>query len=275
MSTWHIARLMRSAVDRAASLLRTTRHCGLCDSLFHDDLHCEICPECWVQLSVFRGQTCVVCGKPLMQSNSRDQIQQRSSDHCCDCCRRTTHFDGCVSIGLYAGRLKDMIHRLKYKGFAHIGVSLGHVLADAFVDAAWPRRRSVIVPIPLHADRLAERGYNQAELIAQGLSSVLSLPLAVDALTRVRRTADQKHLLGASRARNVRGAFAVHRVSAVSDRDVLLVDDVMTTGSTINEAARTLKRSGARGVLGAVVASGLGYACRCDTANRIRSTGVE
>lgn len=270
-----IARLMRSAVDRMASLLCTTRRCGLCDSVFHDDLRCEVCPECWSQLSLFRGHRCGVCGKPLMHDNGLDQVSQGRPDHCRDCCRRTTHFDGCVFVGLYAGGLKEMVHRLKYKGFAHIGVSLGRVLADAFTEAAWPLRHCVIVPIPLHAYRLAERGYNQAELIAQGLSTMLSVPLAADALVRVRRTADQKHLVAASRARNVSGAFAVRQVSAVSGRRVLLVDDVMTTGSTINEAARMLKRSSAHSVFAAVAACGLGHACSCDGINRIRSVGVE
>jgi len=155
-----------------------------------------------------------------------------------------------------------MIYDLKYRRFADVGACLGRILADSILEKPWRLRRSVIVPVPLHLRKLEERGYNQAEVIARGLSQALSVPLVTTAVIRTKETADQKRLRAADRAKNVLGAFRVAAPHAIACRDVILVDDVMTTGSTLNEAAKTVKSAGAHRVFAAVAATGVGCPCK-------------
>jgi len=252
------------------SILRSMRICGLCDCHFLDDLPCDICPRCWERLPLYDGPVCQVCQKPLPLALSLEHSAQPNHVHCSDCCMRMTFLDGCFYIGLYSGYLKDTIFQLKYKGFTHMGEVLGRILADAMPGEYELSNKTVVVPIPLHPRKLAERGYNQAQAIAAGLASALSVPLSADALASVRETADQKYLSAAARMRNVLHAFTVASELVVSGKDIILVDDVMTTGSTLNEAARTVKLAGARSAVAAVAASGLGYPCMCE---RWKDTG--
>lgn len=212
---------------------------------------------------MYTGQVCRVCSKPLPPAVLGQRLPSLANVHCSDCCNRTAYLDGCFYVGLYAGYLREVIRNLKFKGFAHTGLSLGRILADAIPNDHFRLSNTVVTPIPLHPSKYAERGYNQAETIAVGLSQVLSVPLCADALSLVRDIADQKRLTAAARVRNVMNAFAVKAPQTLMSRDVILVDDVMTTGSTLNEAARVMRLAGASSVTGVVVASGLGYPCLC------------
>lgn len=149
---------------------------------------------------------------------------------------------GMVALGAYDGALRRAILALKFRGARNIGVRLGELLA---VHACEPY--DAIVPVPLHAMRRRERGYNQAEEIARGIARVRSANLCVRALVRVRRTQAQSALDLEERRRNVAGAFAAGPgIAAVSRSNVLLVDDVFTTGATARACAAALRRAGAR-----------------------------
>jgi ComF family protein len=168
---------------------------------------------------------------------------------CGACIVHPPAFDATVAAWRYADQAAALVHAFKYGGRLALAGFLAHALAARIgplpaVDA--------IVPMPLAPERLAGRGFNQSVEVARLLAPPLRVPLAVHAARRVRGTADQTGLDAEARRANVRGAFAV--VADVRGRSVALVDDVMTTGATLNELAGTLKRAGATRVDNWVVA---------------------
>ena len=148
-----------------------------------------------------------------------------------------------LAWGHYRDRLRSALFRLKYRDCPHVGLLLGRWLGQAWQEAQLERvwGRPVVVPIPLHARRLNERGYNQATAIARGFCRQTRLPLAPDALRRRRETAAQFGLGAVARERNLADAF---EVGSLRSRRVLLVDDIYTTGSTVRAAARALQARG-------------------------------
>ncbi|MBI4700233.1 MAG: ComF family protein [Deltaproteobacteria bacterium] len=157
-----------------------------------------------------------------------------------------------VSYAAYGGPLRDALRRLKYGGRPDLGRLMGELALRAARGLA--QRPDVAVPVPLHRRRLAERGFNQAALIAGRVAADLGVPLRSRALLRTADTPPQAGLSRAARRANVRGAFVVSRPDQVRGRLVLLVDDIVTTGATLDACAAVLRASGARDVLGLTVA---------------------
>jgi ComF family protein len=152
----------------------------------------------------------------------------------------------------YAGPVRAAIHRLKYQGERHLAAPLATLLADCL--AARPLAVDALVPVPLDAARGRHRGYNQAALLAAPVAEALAVPTTPDALQRTRATRPQVGLSARERRANVRGAFTCPTPTAVTGRRLLLVDDVMTTGATLEACALALTSAGAERVWGLVVA---------------------
>jgi len=167
---------------------------------------------------------------------------------CGRCISRPPAFDASVSAFEYRFPVSDMIRRLKYHGDIYLAKQLGRML----VDVASVGSVDVIVPMPLHRRRLGERGFNQALELARPLARASGLPMLVDAVVRERDTSPQAGLSPAVRKRNLRGAFGCTR--SFAGLSVLVVDDVMTTGATAEEFARTLRSAGARRVENLILA---------------------
>jgi ComF family protein len=158
--------------------------------------------------------------------------------------------DGVLATGAFAPPLQPAIYSLKYHGLRRLAEPLGDRLAQTWQAAGL--HADMIVPVPLHPERLAERGYNQAELLAGALAERLALPMRDDVLVRVRATPSQVHLHPAERRNNVHGAFACGL--ELTGSHVLLIDDVCTTGATLEACAATLRGHGAGAVWGLTVA---------------------
>jgi ComF family protein len=158
-----------------------------------------------------------------------------------------------VAAFAYGGAIARAVARLKYERRPDLGRPLGDLLARA-VAAAMPALGQVVVPVPLHQRRLAERGYNQAQLLACRVASHLAAPVRPLALRRTRDTPQQATLDRSSREANLRDAFAVRHAQRIARQRVLLVDDVRTTGATLDACARALLRAGAAEVRWAAVA---------------------
>ncbi len=184
----------------------------------------------------------------------------------CPVCRRIRRpFSRAVAYGSYESGLRELIHLLKYNGVRPVAKVLGRMLAEALIriEPAFERltfeqEPILVIPVPLHKTKRRQRGFNQAELIARAalkfhLASA-RFQLAPDLLLRTRDTASQIGLSGHARRANLRGAFAVERAAEVTGREVVLVDDVYTTGATATECARVLRRAGASKVWVATVA---------------------
>ena len=157
-----------------------------------------------------------------------------------------------VAFALFGGPIAEALRRFKYDGRSDLGGPLGHLLRRAARDA--DLRADVVVPVPLHPARLAERGYNQAALLSAAAARELRAPLAARALRRTRDTAQQARLDRARRLENVAGAFLVRAPADVRGRRVVLVDDVATTGATLEACGAALREAGATSVTALVVA---------------------
>lgn len=178
------------------------------------------------------------------------------AEHCPECRRHDFVFDRAWSVGDYRGTLRDAVLRTKRAGNEHLALQLGQLLALSLEKDAWGAWGDLIVPIPSHWWRRWTRGMNGPELMAESLGRRWRLDWMTRVLRCGRRTRKQGTLLPDERQKNVRGAFQVARPHAIRGRQILLVDDVMTTGATVNEASRALLKAGAACVRVAVLARG-------------------
>jgi ComF family protein len=198
-----------------------------------------LCGRCWGGITFFAPPWCAGCGLPFEHPMGEDAV-------CGDCARERRAWDRARAVLRYDKNSRQLILGLKHADNTHVAPAFGgwmrraggEVLADA----------EFLVPVPLHWTRLFRRRYNQAALLANAIHAAGGPPVAADCLARRRRTPSQGHLGPLARERNVRTAFAVRRPAEVVGRRVVLIDDVMTTGATVDECARVLKRAGAASV---------------------------
>ncbi len=181
---------------------------------------------------------CARCGLPFAFEVAADAL-------CGDCIRSEPVFGRARAALHYDDASRPLVLAFKHGDGTHAAPALGRWMAQAAGDLA--RDAELIVPVPLHRWRLFRRRYNQSALLAQALARLVDRPAVADVLLRRRRTPSQGGLSRSGRIANVRGAFAIagQRAEGVRDRRVLLVDDVMTTGATLSECARILRRAGA------------------------------
>jgi ComF family protein len=208
----------------------------------------------------------------------------------CRACRLAPPpFVRAVAYGAYRGRMKDAIHALKYDRLHPAANQLGQLLAQAMAQlAAEAPQQLLVVPVPLHSSKYAQRGFNQARVLArEALASLAKthpgwrLTLAPSALMRLRATESQAGLSPRQRRLNVRGAFSVSDPAAVAGKHILLIDDILTTGATARAAARALKRAGAQSVYVVTLArarreqaSRLGFAGQAELQSSLAGAGL-
>lgn len=189
---------------------------------------------------------CAACDQPIP---SRQVF-------CADCAativRDEPQADGSITFARFGGAVAMALKRFKYEERADLARPLGHLLRRAVIDAGI--QADVVIPVPLHPRRLAERGYNQSALLARSVAQQLDVPFAPRALARCRQTAQQARLGRTERLENMAEAFVVRNKPAVALRSVLLVDDVLTTGATLLACRQALTRAGAQDVTSACLA---------------------
>lgn len=209
----------------------------------------SLCAACTETAKRILPPFCAKCSQPFAGAIIGSFI-------CANCEDRVLHFDAAVSAYRSRGVVRQVMHDFKYGRQLHLRHVLGRWLAEALEDPRLAGRRiDFIVPVPLHPARKRERGFNQAELLALVLHRLSGLPL-MDALQRTRYTTTQTQFDRSERMENLRGAFRLRRGSNVQDLRMLLVDDVLTTGSTLSECASVLKKAGALSVHAATAARG-------------------
>ncbi len=215
--------------------------CGLCGKPA-DSGDRLICAACWDLIKGFEAPYCSGCRTLLY-----DRL------YCRDC--RSSPMI-VFSLGYFDDRVRTIIHDLKFHGLKPLAAGLGKGLVEMIVPFADRVRADFVIPVPLHESRLISRGFNQAEEIAREISRRLDIPLQPDILFNARKTKQQAKLPAAQREANVRGAFAVDDPRGMlKGKRIILVDDVTTTGATLRENARVLKRAGAGKIIGAVAAT--------------------
>ncbi len=224
--------------------------CHVCQEFLRKNPALEelaLCKPCFKGLSRLTPPFCPVCGRPF-----RGGVPE--NHHCEDCLKKRPFYDRAGAPYLYEGTIMEAIHRFKYAEKTYLGNTLGYLLS-LFVEG-WLRETGspVMMPVPLHPRKLRERGFNQSLLLARHVASRMGFELDFLALRRIKYTLPQTGLKRAERRKNVRRAFECTDQKALKGRTVLLVDDVATTGSTLNECAGVLKRAGAEKVICLVLA---------------------
>lgn len=235
----------------AAQTLETLRdlffppHCAGCGKAVATGF---LCPTCAGSVEYIREPRCEVCSQPF------EGVMDGFT--CTNCRGRAFHFICAVTVLRSRGVVREMIHRLKYNGEVWLAEPLGEYLEQGFDD---PRLLEVdidaVVPVPLHSLRRREREFNQSELLAKKVSQRCQIPFQ-DILLRGRYTVTQTHFDRVQRMQNLRDAFAIRQNADVSGKNLLLVDDVLTTGSTLDECARVLLDAGAQSVRALTVGRG-------------------
>lgn len=231
-------------VDFAKELL-FPRRCPVCDDAVKGGLCCTRCREV---LSKVRPPYCISCSKHVSS--------QQNALFCYDCAKVHKNFDRGYALFEYASA-HDSIHMFKNRGRCEY--------ADYYADCIWENyeeeirkmEADALIPIPMHPDKMRKRGYNQATLLAKALEKKCKIPVREDILYRRRKTTVQKHLNHAERQNNMKKAFHIAQ-NDVKLSNIILIDDVYTTGSTINEAAGLLKECGVSNVYFIAIAIGYG-----------------
>ena len=214
--------------------------CVVCRAPVHERRWGAACPECWSSLVQLEPPFCKKCGEPAP-----------AIEGLCGSCRSGEQlFDFARSALLFTHSLREIIHHLKYADRVSLAEPLGKLLKECFEREQFTGK--IAVPVPLYRARERERGFNQAELIALGLD----IPMNTRLIRRRKNTPSQTGLSRNQRRRNLAGAFEMREDITGT---VIVVDDVYTTGSTMNEIARTLKRSGAERVEALTVARVASY----------------
>jgi competence protein ComFC len=235
--------------------------CRLCERVLTRASRVPICEECLASFAAMPERVCQICGSPPETSFATIPGPPETTDTAeegrlvCVACRvRTYGFDRVRSHAAYDGELVRAIVMLKFERIEPLGAWFADRLAELIRREAETLAADVVVPVPLHRQRERERGYNQADLIAKPLAKRLGLPYRAVLLVRTRPRPDKQVLSLSERWESVRGAFATRPGSQVDKLRVLLVDDVVTTGATLDACAKALRGAGAKSVIGLTVA---------------------
>ncbi len=226
-----VARLARSALNAVLPA-----RCMLCGAMVAEDG--ALCAACWDGLHFLAPPACACCGYPF-------EYEVPSESLCAACQRRLPQFDRARAVFAYDDASRSLILSFKHADQTHQAPAFGRWLARA--GTALVADADLLVPVPLHRWRLFVRRFNQAALLAYALGRESGKPVAADLLRRRRWTRSQGRMSRTARIRNVRGAFAVREEwrERLRGARILLLDDVQTTGATVEECARVLKRAGA------------------------------
>ncbi len=207
-----------------------------------------VCAECKGRMELNNGAACRVCGEPI------DGALPQDFRLCGECRINPPPFDQTLFSLHYEENAKKLIRQFKFYGKAGLAGTIAALMSARLNRELDMETVDMVIPLPLHFLRLFKRGYNQSYLLAGRIAKTFSLPLEWDVLVKTKNAAPQSLLRKSARQKNIRKVFEVVRPEAVSGKNILIVDDLMTTGATLREAAGALKKAGARTVACSVAA---------------------
>jgi ComF family protein len=231
------ARPLKSAAQNLIGLVFPAR-CSICEAPLDPRRSSPLCPEHAREILLIEPPACSKCGRKLFGESVEALI-------CAECRSGRIHYDAGYSAYLFDGPLRELIHLFKYRKRRYLGSFLGGLLLDYLRHRADFTGYEIILPVPLHWWGYCRRGFNQAMDLAKPLSRHFRIPIMKRTLKRVRYTRRQVGLSRVERRANINNAFKVTRPCKVAEKKVLLIDDVITSGATLNECARVLKQAGA------------------------------
>ncbi len=215
--------------------------CLGCAEILHPESGQIFCPACSDQIKFIEGGICPICGTTYPNSPAESHL-------CGDCLENKTYFSYARAIFSYESFILNAIHQFKYKR----DLSIGEMLASFMADFSFPdidfTDYSLIIPVPLHIKRLRKRGFNQSLVLARAVEHKRQIPVNFSVLKRHKFTLTQTGSNRNERKENIKGAFEVTNKKKIDGKNIILIDDVYTTGATINECAKTLIKAGAQKV---------------------------
>lgn len=226
-------------------LLLYPNRCPVCDRVLTDSL---ICPQCARRLKYISQPVCYSCGKPL-----NDAV----AEYCLDCTKNRHEYRQGRAVFSYQGPVRGILYRYKYSNRRDYTEFFASEAAGLYGNWVKTLGISMVIPIPLSAERKRQRGYNQADLFARRFAGLCGLPYHSKILIRTRDTVPQKELSARERKNNLKNAFKITE-NVVNLNRILLIDDIYTTGSTIDAAARVLKQSGVKEIYYLCISIGQG-----------------
>jgi ComF family protein len=234
--------MLKGAVARFLNIIYPKTCIACSKPLGNNAIDSLLCTDCWQGIERNIPPLCAICGRQIRES-------QISRSACKRCQRQSFSFDRSFSPCIYEGIIRELIHKFKYQNKEY----LSSILAKLLIEFIYQYRITLdnfdlIMPVPLHAVRLREREFNQAELIAREIALKFSLPLSSSNLWRKSNRPAQMELNEEERWKNVRDCFALRNPSEVKEKNIILIDDVITTGATCSEVASVLKKFGSGSV---------------------------
>ncbi len=245
-----LAKLLNSLLELKDDVLDLVypQHCAICQKhLKKQDT--DVCENCWNSLVILPDPFCPYCRSFYEPGETKCSF--------CQSARRTIEdrqISMVRSLGRFDDYYKEIIHRFKYAKKIPLGKKIAQRLGETINGDSDFLQSDFLIPVPLHKSRYRERGFNQSQIIAEQVSKATGVALLKNALKRKKNTKDQTNLSPQQREENVRGAFLVTDPEAVKGKNVILVDDVITTGATLSECARMLKQAGAERIIGMTIA---------------------
>lgn len=221
--------------------------CPVCSEVMTDEA--GICTECKRKLRYIHNPRCLKCGK---------QITDDEKQYCQDCRTHNHVFRQGIAVWGYTDGIKQAIYRFKYQNCRCFAEIFANEIADMYSEYIKKWGAQAIIPVPLHADRLAQRGFNQAKLVADALAKLTGIPSDDTVLVRNKSTLPQKELDDKERFKNIENAFIITE-NVVKYKKVIILDDIYTTGATMDACARVLHEGGVRDVYSVVLCIGRGF----------------
>ena len=221
--------------------------CPVCDGIVVP-LGNKICRGCIGKLRYVTEPRCIKCGK---------QLREEGEEFCADCSRVNHYFDAGLTLYEYES-VRKSIYRFKYEGRREYADFYGRDLAERLGERIRLWKPDVLVPVPMYPAKVRKRGYNQAELIADSLGKSLGIPVDAGIVVRQRNTTPQKELSNIERQNNLKKAFIIARNDVKLDT-IMIIDDIYTTGSTIDAVSKEFRRCGIKKIYYVALASGNGF----------------
>lgn len=243
-----------TSIDQMVVDFLFPRRCPLCKEIVIPKDK-KVCPGCLSKLNVIEEPCCKRCGKPIA-------IQEQ--EYCYDCMKSNHHYERGFAVFVYEGDIKRSLSELKFHGKKEYADFYVEQLVQSAGDKLKALNLDLIIPIPLHPRKQRMRGFNQAQLLAQGVAAFLHTPMVTNLLIRTKYTTPQKKLDDRERLHNLEHAFdlrldqRLHHDNLIGKR-ILLVDDIYTTGSTIEACTKTLLKAGCAKVFFITVCIGKGF----------------
>jgi len=215
--------------------------CKICEKPIRESKGYSICEDCFKTIELIERPYCIKCGKPLIPTVF---FKQNRKILCLDCKRKKYSFEFSRSTGVYDKVLKKCIHLFKYYGEKKLAKPLGKLMVDSLVkNDEFKKKIDLIIPVPLHGNDLKKRGFNQSVLLGKVVGDYLSIPVGESVLIKKKITPFQVNLSKKERKKNILRVFSVEKPEEIKGKNILILDDVFTTGATIEECAKELMKS--------------------------------